>query len=255
MTVLFHILLFSRYTYRYRRFTISPSHRLQTPFVRVRVQDRKVGRKIRLDKPVVILIHGWFDSHDRTWINGTTTIYQTYMDANVCTVDWSRLALTAYSLAARNTRLVAGRLVQFLTFLQTNGVSLDDVTLVGHSFGGQVAGYAGALLGGQIGRIFGLDPAGWAFTKPEVVDAFYRLDKTDAKYVQCIHSNRNYLGLGTDMQCGHQDFYPNDGLAPQPGCINPRRDGGPSLCKLIIDGLLEWIQRNFICSGDHVQPF
>lgn len=205
--------------------------RANAPFVRVTTNDPQVFDKINIKLPVALLIHGWFDSYDRTWINGTATIYQRHMEANVCSVDWSRLSLTTYKQSAMNTRLVGQHLVYFLQFLQAQGLRLNDVTMIGHSFGSQIAGYAGALLGGQVGRIFGLDPAGWAFTKPTVVDAFYRLDRTDAKFVQCIHTARNYLGLGSGFECGHQDFYPNDGLAPQPGCINPRRDGGPSLCK------------------------
>lgn len=210
-------------------------------YVRVVTNDPQVGDKINIDLPVVLFIHGWFDSYDRTWINGTANIYQRHMLENVCTVDWSRLALTSYKQSAMNTRLVGQQLVYFLQFLQSKGVHLNNVTLIGHSFGSQVAGYAGALLNGKVGRIFGLDPAGWSFTKPFLVDAFYRLDRTDAKFVQCIHTARNYLGLGSGVECGHQDFYPNDGLSPQPGCVNPRQEGGPSLCKYL--NWATWIKR------------
>lgn len=205
--------------------------RANASFVRVAENDAQIADKINVKLPVVLIIHGWFDNHNRTWVQGMANIYQRHIPANVCTVDWSRLAMTAYKQSARNTRLVGQHLVLFLQLLQARGVHLNNVTVIGHSFGSQIAGYAGALLGGKVGRIFGLDPAGWEFTKPKLVDAVYRLDRTDAKYVQCIHTARNYLGLGSGNECGHQDFYPNDGLSPQPGCVNPRRDGGPSLCE------------------------
>lgn len=208
------------------------THRSTPSFVRVYIGDRRIRHKLNLDEPIVVIIHGWFDSYDRTWINGTTRMMQKVMKVNVCTLDWERLSSVEYSVAANNTRIVAKELTQFLQFLHVNGnVHFDNVTLVGHSFGGQIAGYAGASLGGRIGRIFGLDPAGWSFTKPSIVEPLHRLDKTDAKYVQCIHTNGNLIGLGSHFDCGHQDFYPNNGVAPQPGCVNPREEGGPTLCK------------------------
>ena len=36
------------------------------------------------------------------------------------------------------------------------GMQYDDVHIIGHSLGAHAAGYAGALLGGQIGRISGI---------------------------------------------------------------------------------------------------
>ncbi|CAG7824064.1 unnamed protein product, partial [Allacma fusca] len=68
-----------------------------------------------------------------------------------------------------------------------------------------------------MGRITGLDPAEPYFQyMPEHV----RLDPTDAKFVDIIHTDgRTFLllGLGMIQPCGHVDFYPNDGKE-QPGC-------------------------------------
>ena len=57
----------------------------------------------------------------------------------------------------------------------------------------------------------GLDPAGPLF---EGYDPNVRLDKTDADYVDVIHSNGDSLivgGFGTWEPLGHVDFYPNGG--------------------------------------------
>lgn len=153
--------------------------------------------------------------------------YALHQPSNVCALDWARLALTEYTIAANNTRLVARQLHRFLRRLnRVHALPLAAVTLVGHSFGAQIAGMVGAKMHGKIGRIIGLDPAGWLFTKPDLVAARYRLDRGDAKFVQCIHTNANYVGLGTDVACGHQDFYPNEGLSPQPGCERPAEQSG-----------------------------
>ena len=80
-----------------------------------------------------------------------------------------------------------------------------------------------------IWHISGLDPAGPLFEgySPKV-----RLDKSDANYVDVIHSNGDSLiigGLGSWEPIGHVDFYPNGGRA-QRGCQN-----------LLIGGLYDFI--------------
>ena len=65
----------------------------------------------------------------------------------------------------------------------------------------------------------GLDPAGPLFTN--VGDARFRLDKSDAKYVDVIHTDMppkgGLLGFGMRKEAGHADFFPNGGVR-QPGC-------------------------------------
>ena len=59
----------------------------------------------------------------------------------------------------------------------------------------------------------GLDPAGPFFT---LVSSAYRLDASDARYVDVIHTNAGVAG--TIRRGGHIDFYPNGGTT-QPGCL------------------------------------
>lgn len=42
-----------------------------------------------------------------------------------------------------------------------------------------------------------------------------RLSKDDAEFVDVIHTAGGTLGIMDSL--GHADFYPNDGVAPQPG--------------------------------------
>lgn len=95
---------------------------------------------------------------------------------------------------------------------------LENVHIIGHSLGAQIAGFAGNNLGGRVGRITGLDPAKPLFeslvnlenNKPEY------LDWNDALFVDVIHTCAGTLGFVSAV--GHVDFYPNGGTATQPGC-------------------------------------
>ena len=67
--------------------------------------------------------------------------------------------------------------------------------------------------------ILGLDPAGYLF---EDANEKYHLDKSDANFVDVIHTNGESLafgGLGIWKAIGHVDFYPNGGKS-QRGCQN-----------------------------------
>lgn len=62
----------------------------------------------------------------------------------------------------------------------------------------------------------GLDPAGPLFFLKVTSD---RLDKTDAKYVQVLHTCAGRLGFSEPL--GHADYWPNGGKG-QPAC--PKAD-------------------------------
>ena len=59
----------------------------------------------------------------------------------------------------------------------------------------------------------GLDPAGLYF----ITDGTsFRLDESDAQYVDVIHTDAGVFG--TTLASGHTDFWPNGGSS-QPGCF------------------------------------
>lgn len=69
-----------------------------------------------------------------------------YENTNVCAVDWNILATNLYSIAAKNTKIV-GRIVSvFLIRLHRLGIPLDQISIAGHSMGGQIAGYVGDFM-------------------------------------------------------------------------------------------------------------
>lgn len=93
--------------------------------------------------------------------------------------------------------------------------------MIGHSLGSHLSGYAGYTLqndfGLTVGRISALDPAEPLFGN---TDAVVRLDQSDAKFVDVVHSDIIPFvkgGFGMRQSIGHVDFYPNGGYN-QPGC-------------------------------------
>lgn len=143
--------------------------------------------------------------------------------ATVVIVDWRSGSHREYKQAVANIRLVGAVLAHVINILyeelQLN--NLDKVHLIGHSLGAHCSGYAGDILQRdfdlKIGRITGLDPADPYFAD---VGRVVRLDDTDAKYVDIIHSDIKPLymkGFGMSLPIGHIDFYPNGGLH-NPGC-------------------------------------
>lgn len=208
-----------------------------------------------------VIIHGFGSSCDKVWAremrlsflavvsqnNGTFNIWQD--DCNVVCVDWAAGAVDPnYVRAAVNTRLVGKQVALLIKAINLEFGDINNSThLVGFSLGAHVCGFVGKEVR-NLSRITGLDPAGPLFEgySPKV-----RLDKTDANYVDVIHSNGESLiigGLGawepigqyeftpphpsphlTLTPPGHADFYPNGGKA-QRGCQN-----------LLVGGLYDFI--------------
>jgi len=180
--------------------------------------------------PTKIIIHGFGSSCDKIWPREMRLSFLAVEDCNVICVDWAAGAVDPnYVRAAVNTRLVGKQVALLINSINKEGVMINNNThLVGFSLGAHVSGFVGKELK-NLSRITGLDPAGPLFEgySPKV-----RLDKTDADYVDVIHSNGDSLiigGLGAWEPIGHVDFYPNGGRA-QRGCQN-----------LLIGGLYDFI--------------
>lgn len=141
---------------------------------------------------------------------------------SVILIDWEKGAVPPYTQAVANIRLVGAITSHIIHLLAEEvGINLKKVHIIGHSLGSHIAGYAGFYLqkdfGLKLGRISGLDPARPHF---EDTDAIMRLDRTDADFVDIIHTDATPFtvgGLGMSQAIGHIDFYPNSG-SKQPGC-------------------------------------
>ncbi|KAJ8979138.1 hypothetical protein NQ317_016756 [Molorchus minor] len=163
-------------------------------------------------RPTYFLIHGWKNSYTSD-IN--TLIKKAILDRNninIFVVDWSPIASRNYFSARYAVGDVGTYVAEFINTLVANGLKLSGVSIAGHSLGAHVTGSCGAVLKGQLNYIVGLDPALPLFS---LTDIDGRLDKTDAKFVQVIHSCGGRLGFFAPI--GHSDYYPNGG-ASQTGC-------------------------------------
>jgi pancreatic triacylglycerol lipase len=144
-------------------------------------------------------------------------------------------AQTANYIAARNRVGEAGQVTaQFIEFLiSSGGANINTMTIVGHSLGSHVAGFAGKHTQGRINTIIGTDPAGPLFSMDSPAE---RLTATDAQYVESIVTNGGTLGtlifltrINSNFNCiyltwtglmghsGDATFFPNGGSS-QTGC-------------------------------------
>ncbi|XP_060028125.1 lipase member I isoform X1 [Erinaceus europaeus] len=177
-------------------------------------QNSSLNMNFDINKKTVWLIHGYRPMGSTpSWLKNFLRILLNQDDINIIVVDWNRGATTLiYNRAVKNTKKVALLLSKCIHNLLKHGASLDNFHFIGVSLGAHISGFVGKLFQGQLGRITGLDPAGPKFSGKPSMD---RLDYTDAKFVDIIHSDVN--GLGINEPLGHIDFYPNGGKK-QPGC-------------------------------------
>jgi len=178
--------------------------------------------------PVKVVTHGFMTGCDTTIIVSMKDHVDEYLtmgdDVNVICVDWQPLAYhwsfaAFYPTAVENTKIVGQTSAQFLDFLLSEGFTTEDLLFMhGHSLGAHVAGLTGFYMTqGKLEEIFALDPAG------PLIEQFHtdeRLDPSDARYVQVVHTDGGRLidlEFGSLVPMGHVDHYPNGGN-DQPYC-------------------------------------
>lgn len=132
-------------------------------------------------------------------------------------VNYRSLAFCRYDIIAQKIQpLLSESLAAFINRLNK---PLDQITLIGQSFGGrffkrfqflfflfhsliifkgQIVGNTGSKLNGEIGKIYALDPAG-----PEFSNSRRRgLSQKSAKYVQVLHTDWFFGDLTTMGHAG-----------------------------------------------------
>ncbi|XP_069998050.1 pancreatic lipase-related protein 2 isoform X2 [Penaeus vannamei] len=172
-----------------------------------------------------IIVHGFLGWGIEPWILFMKDKLLNTSDCNVISVDWpagSGWWLPSYYTAVSRVPYVGKDTAWLLRELVAyKGLNLKDVHLIGHSLGAHVSGLASKHFKTRVGRISGLDPAGLTFHN---VSKQQRLDKSDADYVDVIHTNGCYTFwrpwtdcYGINENLGHSDFWPNGG-EHQPAC-------------------------------------
>ncbi|KAK3612361.1 hypothetical protein CHS0354_011082, partial [Potamilus streckersoni] len=145
-----------------------------------------------------IVVHGFIENGFVDWIQTMKNELLKAGDFNVLVVDWGKGSRVGYDQAVANTRVVGAEIARLIKRLEeTFGANPEDFHVIGHSLGAHISGYAGERLP-NLGRITGLDPAGPQF---ENKDKIVRLDPTDAKFVDVIHTAGRRVAFL--VVCGH----------------------------------------------------
>lgn len=140
----------------------------QRGLVRVYQNDIDIASKIDLTKPIAFVIHGWMDrffsdlavDNAQGWPLSTIVLWSHFVDTNACGVDWGDLSGANYIASAlKNTHITAYWVTKLMLYINKNGISFDNMTIAGHSLGGQVAGFVGKKVqhftGETLGTIYG----------------------------------------------------------------------------------------------------
>lgn len=168
------------------------------------------------DRPTAFLLHGYMGHWRKPWTQAMALRLHSFLNLNVCIVDWSTLAALELALSVLKLPDLGHRIAECVTkLLGSSERDLDNVSLIGFGLGAHLAGCVGKNLRGRAGRIFGLDPL-IEFSE-HLRSSEYRLVASDAQLVQVAHTSIG--SYGAYRPSGHQDFYFNDGgRSPQPGC-------------------------------------
>ncbi|XP_010009378.1 PREDICTED: pancreatic lipase-related protein 2-like, partial [Nestor notabilis] len=150
----------------------------------IKASNFRTHRKTRF------LIHGHLAGADLPWISKMCRFMFHTEDVNCILTDWRGGSNGLYTEAVNNVRIVGAELVYLVNLLEKDyGYSPDNIHFIGHSLGAHAAGEAGRRKPG-IGRITGLDPAGPLF---QYTPTTVRLDPSDAKFVDIIHTHAGHL--------------------------------------------------------------
>ncbi|KAJ3642078.1 hypothetical protein Zmor_024896 [Zophobas morio] len=214
LSVLFFILATAVTSYRIQYFLYSPEHQNEP----ILIGPNNASRYVQRDYPVRIFIHGWTGSRESPFYPLLKKALFSRGKFYIIQVDFSELAKKNYILVAKKSPEVGVQIADFILNITKAGYPLANIELIGHSIGGQVAGYAGERIiektSRKLSKITALDPAGPLF---ELFKLNGRsLNRSHAVVVFAIHSDRNVLGNFGDV--GTTDVYPNGGVGPQPGC-------------------------------------
>ncbi|XP_073825783.1 pancreatic lipase-related protein 2-like [Musca autumnalis] len=160
-----------------------------------------------------IIIHGYNANMNLHALAKMKNEYLAKGDYNIFYVDWSTLARgPCYINAVYNIQHIGTCVAQLVERIRD--AKSNDIHVIGFSLGAHIANYiAKNVQNYTLPRITGLDPALPLFvTSPNDE----KLDKSDAAFVDVIHTNA--LVQGKFERCGHADFYMNGGIF-QPNCF------------------------------------
>lgn len=108
------------------------------------------------EKETIFVIHGWINEHRAPMCELVKNAYLSAGDFNVFVVDWGRLAFEEYVHARYQVQPIGKVLAEFILGMVTNNLlSLNMITIVGHSLGAHIAGVTGKGFKGEVKTIVG----------------------------------------------------------------------------------------------------
>ncbi|XP_039313985.1 pancreatic lipase-related protein 2 [Solenopsis invicta] len=211
-----------------------------------------IHSRLNVSKPLNVLIHGFKGSGSDVGVILGINFLLDIEDVNLIILDWTKGAGTTYAAAVANSELVGRQLALVLLDAINLGVDPVDIHIVGFSLGAHIAGCASEVLKRKnllLGRITGLDPASPFFRHHLFRERSRKLDATDARLVDVIHTDgsQDFMdGFGLLKPIGHIDFFPNGGRE-QPGCTDIKNS-------VVVSHLKEdLLDKNIACS--HLRAF
>lgn len=156
---------------------------------------------------MILLLSGWMKETGKKILE--------HIDANVILIDYGAVSTCNYTFLA--TELIF-KLSEYIAdcVMEKWNLSPNQVTVLGHSLGGHIAGLTGSYLNGQVEEIMALDPAGPGFDGQVYGIRQNTLNSSCAQFVQVIHTKT--ILSGTSRHLGDSDFFANILSRQQPGC-------------------------------------
>jgi hypothetical protein len=205
---------------------------------------------------VVFISHGWLEKIATSeWMTAVRDAYVQQGHAAII-IDWRRGNGIQYWQAMANVRIVAAMMGKAVL----NWGIHDRTLMIGFSLGAQMIAEAGLYTqthgGVKIDECHGLDPAGPFY---DGCDADIRLDKSDCRLVQVIHTSSEsipalgalVMSYGTYYKSGHCDFWINCGSNQGPCVDLDFMDLMKAAARIAVmsDGeMQDWLFKRAMCS-------
>lgn len=167
--------------------------------------------------PTRFLIHGCCTNGSSESIQYPRAGYMNQGDFNVFGVNWAKGAnfypqIRSYEKRMKDVGQTVAKFIYFL--IREGGASMKDMGVIGHSAGAVTVSFCGAATNGTLPLQISLDP-------PKSL-SYYLYgtlfpQRTDAKYVEVMHTAASETNMFIHLPLGHADFYPNGGML-QPYC-------------------------------------
>lgn len=166
--------------------------------------------------PTRFLIHGCCTNGSSESIQYPREGYMNKGEYNVFGVNWAKGAglfpIRSYEKRMKDVGETVAKFIYFL--IREGGASMRDMGVIGHSAGAVTVSFVGKSTNGTLPVQISLDP-------PKSYSYFIYgtifPQKTDAKYVEVMHTAADESNMFIHLPLGHADFYPNGGRY-QPYC-------------------------------------